>query len=262
MPEFNFVTQSFIAGIFASLACGLGALPLAFPALKLQTESGLAYAFAGGLMFSASVYNLLMPALASDASDFFRLRSVLLTLVGMFVGCMCLWAVERFLTRERLERGWLKKLGGRRELLIFIAMTFHSIPEGIAVGVGYAAEHTSARFDGMGLLIALAIAIHNIPEGLAVAVPMRAGGATIRKCALFAFLTSLPQPIAAVPASLMVWLFQPLLLPSLGFAAGAMMYLVIVELIPDALETQPAERTAWLFMAGFGLMLLVQVLIA
>jgi ZIP family zinc transporter len=260
--DLGFVAQSFVAGILASLACGLGALPLAIPALKLSERAGLAYAFAGGLMFSASVYNLLMPALSAGADDMFHLKSVLLTLLGLFLGCFCLWSFERFLTPERLQRHWLSKFGGRTEVLIFLAMTFHSIPEGIAVGVGYGAESTSDQFAGMGLLIALAIAIHNIPEGLAVAVPMRARGAPIAKCAFFAFLTSLPQPIAAVPASLMVWLFQPLLIPSLGFAAGAMMYLVIVELIPDALKTHPATQTAWMFMSGFALMLLVQVLIS
>jgi ZIP family zinc transporter len=86
-------------------------------------------------------------------------------------------------------------------------------------------------------------------------------GATIAKCFLAAFLTSLPQPIAAVPACLMVWFFQPLMLPMLGFAAGAMMYLVIVELIPDALETRNPTQTAWSFMLGFGLMVLVQTVL-
>ncbi|MDA1016765.1 MAG: ZIP family metal transporter, partial [Planctomycetota bacterium] len=107
--------------------------------------------------------------------------------------------------------------------------------------------------------IAIAIAIHNIPEGLAVALPLRAEGASIWKCFALATLTSLPQPIAAVPAALLVWVFEPLMLPLLGFAAGAMMYLVVMEMIPDALRTESPNPIAWAFMTGFGLMALMQV---
>jgi ZIP family zinc transporter len=169
-----------------------------------------------------------------------------------------LWLLQRFLTPGRLRSKWLQSVGGRVEALVFLAMTFHSIPEGVAVGVGYGAEGHDAQYAGLGLYIAVAIAIHNIPEGLAVALPMRVNGASIPRCFVAAFVTSLPQPIAAVPASLMVWFFQPLMLPMLGFAAGAMMYLVIVELIPDALETRNPTQIAWAFMIGFGLMVLVQ----
>lgn len=149
----------------------------------------------------------------------------------------------------------------RHELLIFIAMTIHSIPEGLAVGVGYASTTHVATAAGIGNYIALAIAIHNIPEGLAVAIPLRSKGASIWRCFWMAVLTSLPQPIAAIPASLAVWLFKPLMIPSFGFAAGAMIYLVILELIPDALEDQTETGIAWSFTLGFCLMILVQVML-
>jgi len=92
-----------------------------------------------------------------------------------------------------------------------------------------------------------------------VALPMRAAGASFGKCFLAAFLTSLPQPIAAVPASLLVWVFEPMLLPLLGFAAGAMMDLVIVEIIPESLEKSSRTAIARMFMLGFAMMTLVQV---
>jgi ZIP family zinc transporter len=258
MDQYAFVTESFVAGLLASVACGLGALPLAIRGLNIEKRIGLGYAFAGGLMFSASFYNLLMPALAMGSEEAVRLFPVLKTLLGLLIGCVAMWLLQKYLTPERLSQRWLKPVGGRLEALVFLAMTFHSIPEGIAVGVGYGAEAHGDEFTGLGLYIAVAIAIHNIPEGLAVALPMRAGGATIAKCFFMAFLTSLPQPIAAVPAALMVWLFQPLMLPMLGFAAGAMMYLVVEELIPVALKTRSPAQIAWSFMLGFGLMLLVQ----
>jgi ZIP family zinc transporter len=160
-----------------------------------------------------------------------------------------------------LQRSVLRRLGGRRESLIFIAMSLHSVPEGVAVGVGYASSQFVPDIPHLGGYIALAIAIHNIPEGLAVAIPMRANGATIPKCFTAAFLTSLPQPLAAVPAALLVWLFEPLMIPLLGFAAGAMMFLVLLELIPDALEARPPVEIAWAFVLGFALMILVQVVL-
>lgn len=210
-------------------------------------------------MFAASVYNLLLPAFTLGPKDALQLYPVLQTLAGMFAGCLFLWVVQKSLTPARLRSSWLKPLGGRVEALVFLAMTFHSIPEGVAVGVGFGSEGHHESLEGLGLYIAIAISIHNMPEGLAVALPMRSRGASLGKCFFVAFLTSLPQPIAAVPASLAVWLFEPLMLPFLGFAAGAMMYLVIVELIPDALETRTPSQIAWSFMLGFGLMTLVQV---
>lgn len=259
MEQYQFVIESVVAGLLASLACGLGAFPLLLRRIKIETRIGLGYGFAGGLMFAASVYNLLLPALTIGSENASRLWPVLQTLGGMFLGCGFLWGVERLLTADRLKSKWLRPLGGRIETLIFIAMAFHSIPEGVAVGVGFGSEDHLESMPDLGLYIAIAIAIHNIPEGLAVALPLRARGASISKCFWLAFLTSLPQPIAAVPASLLVWLFEPLMLPFLGFAAGAMMYLVIVELIPDALKSHSRSQIAWAFMIGFGLMALVQV---
>jgi ZIP family zinc transporter len=259
LAQHRFVVTAFVAGILASLACGLGALPLAIRGLRLESKVGLGYAFAAGLMFSASVYNLLLPAFSIGETRAGGLVSVLETLVGMAVGAAFLHWIETNLTPARLDHAALRVFGGRTGALVFLAMTFHSIPEGVAVGVGYGAETHLPSGHGFGHYIALAIGIHNVPEGLAVALPLRLKGASIAKCFLLATVTSLPQPLAAVPSSLLVWLFEPLMLPLLGFAAGAMMYLVLMELVPEALENHGRSETAWLFLGGFGLMALVQV---
>lgn len=257
MTQYEFLFDSFIAGILASLACGVGSLPLLFPQLDVQRRMGLGYGLAGGLMFSASVYNLLLPGLTLE-SHHPGVRQVVLILVGLLIGAFILSLMDKFLTPERLGNSFFRRLGSRRELLIFLAMSLHSIPEGVAVGVGYASAQHLPEAEGLGNYIALAIGIHNIPEGLAVAIPLRAGGASIFKCFVAAFLTSLPQPIAAVPAALLVWFFEPLMIPLLGVAAGAMIFLVIREMIPDALETRSPIQTAWSFIAGFALMILIQ----
>lgn len=262
MQEYQFVIDGLIAGVVASLACGLGALPLAIPQLRISERIHLGYGFAGGLMFAASVYNLLLPGMTHGVTESTKIWPMFMLLTGLGFGCAFIWMVERYLTPERLEKSvLLKPFGSRIETLVFVAMFFHSIPEGVAVGVGYGAETHDEIFSGLGFSIALAIAIHNIPEGLAVALPMRTRGATIWKCFWFAVLTSLPQPVAAVPASMLVWFFEPLMLPLLGFAAGAMMYLVIDELIPEALASGDHTPITWFFMMGFGLMMLVQVVL-
>lgn len=261
--QFDFVLYSFVAGIFASLACGLGALPLLIKRFDVTQRIGYAYAFAGGLMFAASVYNLLLPALTlpgGSHSGSMELWPVLQTLIGILLGSAFIWFVEGHLSHEAADNKYLRALGGRTGALVFIAMTFHSIPEGVAVGVAFASESYGEVFAHLGPYVALAIGIHNIPEGLAVALPLRAKGASINKCFWMAVITSLPQPFAAIPASLLVWLFKPLMLPMFGFAAGAMMYLVIVELIPDSLETHSRSQVASAFMVGFSAMILVQVL--
>jgi len=262
MDRFDFAVNAFAAGILASLACGMGALPLLIKQLDIEKRIGLGYGFAGGLMFAASVYNLLMPAIVQGTEASVQLWPILSILTGLLLGAAFIWWIEHILTPERLrESALLKPFHSRIETLVFVAMFFHSVPEGVAVGVGYAAETHGDQFAGMGLYIAVAIAIHNIPEGLAVALPMRSHGASIWRCFWFAALTSLPQPIAAVPASLLAWFFEPLIQPLLGFAAGAMMYLVIDELIPEALKNGSHQSITWAFMLGFSLMVLVQVIL-
>jgi len=253
-----FVIKSLVAGLLASVACGLGALPLGFARLGLQRRTGVAYGVAGGLMFAASVYILILPGLTLTASHV-TLASVAPVILGILLGAAFLWYTDLYLSPERLERGPWTRLGSRSQILIFVAMAVHSIPEGVAVGVGYASE---AAYDThLGNYIALAIAIHNIPEGLAVAIPMRAGGASMGRCFWAAFLTSVPQPVAAVPASILSWLARPLMPVLMGFAAGAMIYLVFLELVPHALQDTSPPKLAWAFTLGFCGMLLVQVLL-
>jgi len=258
MVPIDIVLKSLVAGLLASLACGLGVFPLLIKRLDPAKHTGIAYGLAGGLMFSASVYNLMLPGLTLSSFEI-RWEDTWPVLIGMFFGALFLSLTNTYLTRERLEQRSWRRWGSKAEILIFIAMAVHSIPEGVAVGVGYASE---AVYDNaLGTYMAVAIGIHNIPEGLAVAIPMRAAGSSIHRAFWAAVLTSIPQPIAAVPASMASWLFQPLMPVFMGFAAGAMVFLVILEIIPDALEEENPQRIAWAFTGGFCLMLLIQVLL-
>jgi zinc transporter ZupT len=120
--------------------------------------------------------------------------------------------------------------GARRMVLIVVVMTVHSMAEGVAVGAAFGGGQELA------ILITAAIAVHNIPEGIAISAVLRPQGVSILKCAWWSFFSSIPQPLMAVPAFLFVDAFRPALPYALGFAAGAMIYMVLVELLPDAYE--------------------------
>lgn len=259
MFEVNVVLlKSLAAGLLAALACGLGVLPLLVKRLDPGRHTGIGYALAGGLMFAASVYNLIIPGMNMTTAQV-TLRAVAPVLFGILSGSAFLWLVNQYLSEERMKEKEWSRLGSRAELLIFFAMMVHSIPEGIAVGVGYTSGELNDS--NLGSYIALAIAIHNIPEGLAIAIPMRSAGASINKCFWAAVLTSLPQPIAAIPACLLAWFFQPLMPFLMGFAAGAMIFLVLLELIPHALGMEKPTVIAWSFILGFCSMILIQVIL-
>ena len=129
-------------------------------------------------------------------------------------------------------------------------MFVHSVPEGVAIGVGYATG--DLRF---GALLTAAIAVHNIPEGTAVSLPLRERGASIPTCMAYAVLTSVPQPILAVPAFLLVSFFRPLVAPSLAFAGGAMIFLVMSQILPESLASCTRSETAWAVTIGLVAML-------
>lgn len=236
-------------GIVSALATGLGAIPVHFVRNNSKMVRGFASAIAAGMMISASVFSLAQQGISLQTRLPFAPYVVVL---GLLLGAAFFWFTERMVNDNHLENTIFVKGFSRRGLLIFIAMFIHSIPEGIAIGVGFATG--SFQF---GMVMALAIAVHNIPEGIAVSLPLKADGASTWRCAVVSILTSLPQPLMAVPAALLTWIFAPLLPVGLGFAGGAMIYLVMAELIPDALEDCGKTPTAWGVMLGLAGMLLL-----
>jgi ZIP family zinc transporter len=142
----------------------------------------------------------------------------------------------------------------RRGVMLFIAMTLHNVPEGLAVGTSYAAQPT------LGLLLALAIALHNVPEGIAVAGPFRACGMSRPRYLAWTVGSGLAEPIAALVGALFVSLFQVLVPFSLAFAGGAMLYVVSDELIPESHSHGFEHQATFGFISGFMLLLLLSQL--
>jgi zinc transporter, ZIP family len=190
---------------------------------------GISNALAAGVMLGASA------SLLWEGAD----RSVLLVLVGAALGGVFVLALQRLMHRVGTpDVGSLTGVDARKAALIIAVMTAHSAAEGIGVGASFGGGDT------LGVVITIAIAIHNVPEGVAVSLVMVPRGATVRSAALWSIFTSLPQPILAVPAFLFVEQFRTVLPAGLGFAAGAMIWMVVRELLPEALAQVPRRRVA------------------
>lgn len=234
--------EVFLAALVSDLATGLGALPFLFIERVGPRWNGMAGAAAGGMMLSASVFALADKAL--------RRGSAVEVIVGMLAGAVFFAWTARLIEQQHWHIGNWSEKDSRKSILVIATMFVHSVPEGIAIGVGYATGEI--RF---GMLLAAAIAVHNIPEGTAVSLPLRARGGSIWLCIGYAVLTSVPQPILAVPAFMLTSFFQPLVAPSLGFAGGAMIFLVMSELVPESLESCSRSETAWSVTLGLVAML-------
>jgi zinc transporter, ZIP family len=239
------LAQAFFAAVLIMLATGLGAIPVLFTRQLSGRVLGGGYALAGGMMVSVSFFDLVLPGI--QAGQPFKLA------IGFLAGAFFFWLGDRFLEGKDWTVAGLHGASGRRALLILATMFVHSFPEGVAVGVGYA----SGKMD-LGIFIAIAIGIHNIPEGLAISLPLAAEGVGFWRCVGYSILSSLPQPIAVVPAVLLLTLSRALLPYGLGFAAGAMTYLVLAELLPESLEASGKHIAAWGFTLGFVCILLAQ----
>jgi len=242
-----------LTGIISALATGLGAIPVHFVRSGSHVIRAFASAAAAGMMTSASVFSLAQEGIALKTKFVYAPYVVIL---GLLLGAGFFWLTEKVVSDHHFHDTVLKNGFSKKGLLIFIAMFIHSIPEGIAIGVGFA----TGNFQ-FGLIMAIAIAVHNIPEGIAVSLPLKSEGVSTWKCSLISILTSIPQPIMATPAALLTWAFEPLLPVGLGFAGGAMIYLVVSELIPDALNEGGHTLTAWGFMVGLSGMLLITSLL-
>jgi zinc transporter ZupT len=177
------------------------------------------------------------------------------TVIGGLLGVVFLLVTQRLLgEREGQDLVFeaARGEGARRMLLIVIVMTVHSFAEGVAVGVSFGGGVT------LGAVITIAIALHNVPEGVAITAVLRPQGVSITRCAGWSVFSSLPQPLMAVPAFLFVETFRTALPYGLGFAAGAMVFMVLGELLPEAYGHGERAHVATLAAASAVAMVLFQ----
>lgn len=238
--------DTIIATTFTVLTNGLGGLPFVFVKEFPENIARYGWAVSGGLMLSASVFNLIIPGV--EDGGFTPVA------IGILLGAAVMVLTSLWLENREFSVGGLSEAGARRIALVLITLFIHSFPEGLAIGVAYGSGEVN-----LGLVMAVAIAIHNIPEGLAVALPLRAEGIGGWQCVGWAIFSGVPQLIAAVPAYLAVIAFRPILPYAFGFAAGAMIFLVMSEMIPESRATEKQRlSSAVAGMAGFLAMMAIQ----
>lgn len=211
----------FLYALGTALCTGLGALPFLVTRQVPRRWLGAMNAAAAGLMLAASF------GLVYEGIGYSLTRVTLGVLLGL---AFITWASHALHARDDLRWGNLNAVDARKALLLVGIMTAHSFTEGVGVGVSFGGG------EGLGLFITLAIAVHNIPEGLAISLVLVPRGESAWRAAWWSVFSSLPQPLLAPAAYLFVQTFREHLPTGLGFAAGAMIWMVFSELIPDALR--------------------------
>lgn len=242
------LVQVFLLALLTAVATGIGALPFLFVKDLTRGWLGVSNALASGLMLAASF------GLVYEGVTYGLWR----TLVGVLLGLGFIVLTRKLLQlRKRRPVGFteMANLDARKALLIVGVMTLHSFTEGVGLGVSFGGGQD------LGLFITLAIAVHNIPEGLAISLVLVPRGTGVGRAALWSIFSSLPQPVMAVPAFLFVALFEPLLPIGLGFAGGAMIWMVFSELVPDALEETSSNAVAVVVTLSVAAMVAFQFLI-
>lgn len=239
------VLNALLLSLIAGLATGIGgALVVLFKAPDMRTYDTL-LGFAAGVMTAVATLGLIQGGL--------NLGGTLITLLGVAIGAGVLFVFDRYLPHEHEHLPFVCTdiTAYRRGLLLFTAMTLHNVPEGLAVGTSFAAAPR------LGLLLAIAIALHNIPEGMAIAGPFRSCGMSRLRTVIWTTASGLAEPAAALIGALFVSLAAPLLPVSLGFAGGAMLYVVSDELIPESHSHGFEHEATFGFIFGFLLLLVL-----
>ena len=220
--------------------------------------------FAAGVMIAASVWSLLIPAMEYQSSLLLGSFAFLPATLGLWCGIFFLILVNK-ITQKIDETAILSKR--RRSFgdntMLFWAVTLHNLPEGMAVGVAYAAmlAFPSGETYGGALALSLGIAIQNIPEGAIISMPLHADGAKKSRAFLYSVLSGIIEPIGAFLTLLAISVILPLLPFLLGFAAGAMIYAVVSELAPTLCLGEQKNMGALSFGAGFSIMMALDILL-
>ena len=257
------VAQALVATLFTWFLTALGAaLVFLFKTINRKVLDGM-LGFAAGVMIAASYWSLLAPAI--EMAEESSLPAWVPATVGFLLGGLFLWIVDKILPHLHLgfpmEEAEGIKTSWQRSILLVLAITLHNIPEGLAVGVAFgaiAADLPAATLGG-AVALALGIGIQNFPEGTAVSVPLRREGLSRRKSFWYGQLSGTVEPMAGVLGAVAVILVKPLLPYALAFAAGAMIYVVVEELIPESQLEKNTDIATIGAMVGFAVMMTLDV---
>lgn len=257
------VLGALYATLFTWGLTALGAsLVFLFKSMSRAALDGM-LGFTGGVMVAASFWSLLSPAIEMSAGEGFI--KVMPSAIGFGLGALFIFAFDKILPHLHInfkqEEAEGIKTPWRRTTLLTLAITLHNIPEGLAVGVlfgGVAAGIPEASVAG-AVVLAFGIGLQNFPEGIAVAMPLRRAGLSKFKSFWYGQLSAIVEPIAGVIGALAVTFFTPILPYALSFAAGAMIFVVVEEVIPETQLDKYTDIATLGFIGGFIVMMILDV---
>jgi ZIP family zinc transporter len=240
-----------LSSILAGLATGVGALPVLFYKHITHKTLNTMLGAAAGVMLAATAFSLIVPGIQAG-NELWPGYGVYVVAVGIMVGAGFLVLADQWLPYEKyLEQG--ETFDSLRKVWLFIAaVTLHNLPEGGAVGVSFGAGDWHN-----GVALATAVALQNIPEGLAVALPLVALGYRREQAVLIATLTGLIEPIGGVLGVIMAKAFLPLMPIGMAFAAGAMLFVITDDIIPETQSRGKARYATFAMMTGFIIMMIL-----
>lgn len=257
------MTKEMIVGIlipFAGTTLGAACVFFMRGAMNQLVQRALT-GFAAGVMVAASVWSLLIPAM--EQAEGMGTWSFLPAVIGFWLGILFLLLLDRAVPHLHMNSKEAEgpKSSLQRTTMLVLAVTLHNLPEGMAVGVVYAGfQAGNAGITALGALaLSLGIAIQNFPEGAIISMPLRAEGASKTQSFFYGVLSGAVEPVGALLTILAAHYVIPFLPYLLSFAAGAMLYVVVEELIPEMSEGQHSNIGTILFAAGFTVMMALDV---
>lgn len=255
---------AFLATTFTWFLTAMGASLVFFFKTMHRAVLDAMLGFTGGVMVAASFWSLLNPAIEMSEKMYPTMKWMPAA-VGFALGAMFLYGLDKIMPHLHLNFQENEKEGAKTQLhksiLLVLAITLHNIPEGLAVGVLFGAA--SLGIDGAtipaAIALAIGIGIQNFPEGFAVAMPLRRIGMSRRKSFWYGQLSAVVEPVAGVVGALAVVYMQPILPFALAFAAGAMIYVVVEEVIPETQRDKYTDIAVLGFIGGFLVMMILDV---
>jgi ZIP family zinc transporter len=257
LQDTNIVYLGFAASLIAGCATGLGALPVLFTRNISQRAQDVMMGFGAGVMLAATSFSLIVPGVEAAFEDTgSKPVAALIVTAGMLLGGLFLWLSDRYSPHEHFIKGPEgsdpKKI--KRVWLFIIAITLHNFPEGLAVGVGFGGGDVAG-----GLALAIGIGLQNIPEGLVVALALLVERYSLGKALLIPLLTGLVEPVGGLIGAGVVTISKPLLPWGLAFAAGAMLFVISDEIIPESHRKGFEKEATFGVMIGFVVMMFLDI---
>lgn len=260
LSNLDHTIQALIATLFTWGVTAIGASIVFFFKKVNKNVMDAMLGFSAGVMIAASFWSLLSPSI--EMAENLNMTAWLVAFLGFFSGGLLLFIGDKiFLIFDKKMKKVKKKSSFKRSLMLIVSITLHNIPEGLAVGVAFGS--LKYGLDGVTLgscsLLALGIGLQNFPEGTAVSVPLRREGMSRKKSFFVGQLSGIVEPISGVIGALLVLKVRLLLPFLLAFAAGAMIYVVIEELIPESQTNKRKDLMALFSLIGFSIMMILDV---